>query len=93
MQRGSTYFVYHVRCNRMLSSNQEGEDAPVSEVKNKSRFGSMLQQRTEKLRQTEERLKATGQNLLKDIQEAKEKMKERMEEVIEVSQNMFSFFL
>lgn len=50
----------------------------------KHEFKTYIQHNKEKLRNTEEKIKLTGNVILKDIKETKDKVKEKVEEIIEV---------
>lgn len=50
----------------------------------KSEFKSYIEQNKERLRDTELKIKHTGSVLLKDIKETRDKVKEKVEEVVEV---------
>ncbi|XP_046401889.1 probable cardiolipin synthase (CMP-forming) [Ischnura elegans] len=66
---------------RCYSSNEE--KTLEAEMKHKGILQGVISAKTKQIRETENKLRVTGQTLLKDIRETKDKVKERMEEVIE----------
>lgn len=63
------------------SNNKQGIHTGM---KQEHMIKDVLKKKKEQLMESEQRLRKTGQIILKDIRETKEKMKEKMEDVIEV---------
>ncbi|XP_057662772.1 probable cardiolipin synthase (CMP-forming) [Diorhabda carinulata] len=77
-------FTYNDQKRSSTSSNKSNECVKINNEKVASKdFKAIIQDNKDKFKDTEKRLKERGNILLKDIKETKNKVKEKVEEIIE----------
>lgn len=73
------------RTQRLFSTASDKNEIDKHRERVRQELKSYLKQHRVRLRDTEQRIKETGSVIIKDIKETKDKVKERVGEIIEVS--------
>jgi hypothetical protein len=92
MSRRPSYLARALSQRRLFSSNeQDKQGLHTGRLHKDNLLKDMIQMKKDSLLEREKKLRQTGQHILDDIRQTKDRMRERMETVIEVNTDCLTF--